>query len=247
MRSLFAIISALFVTNAHSADIAIALTDERVDVDTVFSGAELTLFGVVTGFERPQDEVEIIAVVEGPPSAFSVREIEKRGPIWAPGRSKTVENAPGLYLTSATNTIDAIAPEEDQSRLALGPDHLDLHIKDATADDSGRLFAAAFLTEAEERGLYANAAGDIRFRKGGLFTVRISLPATTPVGEYKVRVFLYSGGEQLGADGVTLSVDKVGMERQIYEFAHSKPISYGIVCVVIALAAGWAAAFAFRK
>lgn len=247
MMRWFAVLLSFAALDAHAADIAIALTDERVDVDTVFSGAQLTLFGVVTGVDNPQTDVDVVAIVEGPQTTFTIREIEKRNLIWSPGPAHRIERAPGLYLTSATRTIAEIAPAADRERLGLGADFLKISVEGAKTHETAALFAAAFLTEAEDRGLYADATGAIAFRKGGLFTVRLDLPATTPVGQYSVRVFLYRGGEQLGADGATLTVDKVGMERQIFEFAHNKPISYGIVCVSIALLAGWFAAFAFRK
>jgi hypothetical protein len=39
----------------------------------------------------------------------------------------------------------------------------------------------------------------------------------------------------------------VGVERLISGFAQQRPWAYGMVCVLIALAAGWAASAAFRR
>ena len=44
-----------------------------------------------------------------------------------------------------------------------------------------------------------------------------------------------------------LTIEKVGIERLISGFAHQRPWSYGVVSVLIALAAGWAASAAFRR
>ena len=95
----------LLVTPANAAqpaDIAVALTDDLVEIDTGFSGAELTLFGAVTGVDDPQGKVDIISVVRGPETDFNIRRIVKHNLIWTPGAPHTVKGAPGLYLTNAT-------------------------------------------------------------------------------------------------------------------------------------------------
>ncbi len=238
-------------------DIAIALTDERVDVDTGFTGATLTLFGAVSGVADPTT-VDIIAIVSGPQTRFLIRKLEQRNLIWTPGAPRRIDNAPGLYISSATRPIGDIAPLPDQAAFRLGADHLTVSVAaprpegaNAEGDDgdaaSEDLYRNAFLTEIEELGLYRDAVGGVDFKKGGLFAVNVDLPATTPVGEYSVAVYLYRDGLLLGQDAATLSVNKVGLERQIYDLAHERPVTYGLLCVAMSLIAGWAASVAFRK
>lgn len=243
---------------ANDAGIAIALTDERVEVDTGFTGARLTLFGAVSGVGDPST-VDIIAIVRGPETRFLIRKLEQRNLIWAPGAARQVENAPGLYISSATRAIADIAPLPDQAAFRLGADHLTISVtpqngSDETEDGRGEdpsspddLYRNAFLTEIEDLGLYRDTVGGVEFKKGGLFAVNVDLPATTPVGDYDVAVYLYQDGLLLGQDAAELSVNKVGLERQIYDLAHDRPVTYGLLCVAIALFAGWIASVAFRK
>ena len=77
--------------------------------------------------------------------------------------------------------------------------------------------------------------------------MHIALPPTTPVGDYRVDVYLFRDGELLSRDSAQLAVNKVGLERRIYELAQTRPIAYGITCVAVSLIAGWLAAAAFRK
>ena len=44
-----------------------------------------------------------------------------------------------------------------------------------------------------------------------------------------------------------LTVEKVGLERALYVWAHESPWSYGLAAMLFALAAGWAASAAFRR
>lgn len=236
---------------AKAADIAIALTDDFIRVDTGFAGARLTLFGAVTGVENPAESVDIVSVIRGPDADFDIRRIERRHLIWMPGDVHRIENAPGLYLTNATKPITDIAPLPDQAAYHLGADFLDVTARRATETDADadhdRLFADAFLTEAEDTGLYQDRVGGVAFKKGALFTINADLPPDTPVGEYAVSVFLFRNGELLSRDSARLAVNKVGIERRIYEIAYKRPVSYGVFCVVLSLLAGWLASLAFRK
>lgn len=232
-------------------DIAVALTDDLVEVDAGFAGARLTLFGAVTGVEYPARAVDIVAVIRGPAMRFEIRRLERKNLIWAPGHAHFVENAPGLYLTAASRPIDDVVPLPDQSAFHLGTDFLTFDI--SRPGDSGEPnlhdadFADAFINAIEDKDLYGARVGGVSFKKGALFAVNADLPANTPVGNYDVSVYLYQDGVLLGRDSATLIVNKVGIERRIYELAHQRPVSYGIVCVALSLFAGWIAAFAFRK
>ena len=43
-----------------------------------------------------------------------------------------------------------------------------------------------------------------------------------------------------------INVQKVGLERWIFNLAHEQPLIYGLLSLVIAIAAGWGASAAFR-
>jgi len=46
---------------------------------------------------------------------------------------------------------------------------------------------------------------------------------------------------------LTLTVEKVGLERDIYEFAHRRPWLYGVLCVVLAALTGYGASRIFSR
>ncbi|MCK5749760.1 MAG: TIGR02186 family protein, partial [Oricola sp.] len=225
----------------------IALTDEEVEVDTGFAGARLTLFGAVTGIDDPSS-LDLVSVIRGPDARFSIRQMEKNNLIWTPGPKHAIGPAPGLYLTFSTKSVDDIAPLPIQDELRLDAEYLDIPVEmHAAVPDEGELFRNAFLSEAEGAGLYQATADGVSFKKGALFTISASLPANTPVGEYDVAVYLFRNGEMIASDTTALAVNRVGLERRIFDFAHQRPVSYGIFCVALSLLAGWLASLAFRK
>lgn len=237
----------LLAAPAAAADVEIALADERVEVDTGFSGARLVLFGAVTGIDN-SSTLDMVSVIRGPDARFTIRQMQKNRLIWTPGPRHAVGPAPGLYLTYSTRPVDDIAPLPLQAEYRLDADYLDIPIdaRSPTAENTA-LFRSAFLSEAETAALYHRRTGGISFKKGALFTIDAGLPANTPVGEYEVAVYLFRNGEMIGSDKTALAVNRAGLERRIYEIAHERPVSYGIFCVALSLLAGWIGSFAFRK
>ncbi len=253
MRILIGLVILFSALPVRAAEIDIALTDDRVAVDTGFAGARLTLFGAVTGIDNPASAIDIVSVIRGPETRFEIRQMEKRNLIWMPGKTQVIDSAPGLFLTYATRDVSDVAPLPLQASHTLDADFLNISVSDGAntlqpGDESTTtLYRSAFLTEAEELGLYRARTTGVEFKKGSLFTINVDLPANTPVGEYGVSVYLFRDGVLLDADEAALTVNKVGAERRIYEFAHNRPVSYGVFCVVLSLFAGWLASLAFRK
>ena len=52
---------------------------------------------------------------------------------------------------------------------------------------------------------------------------------------------------RLVSRSASLRVEKAGLERFVYEFAHDWPWLYGLFCVVLAVLAGYAGYLAFNR
>lgn len=255
-------IAALLILSANAArgaDIAIALTDDLVEVDAGFAGAKVVLFGALIGetvgpTRARVEDYDIVAVVRGPAAMFRLRPMLRQRMIWLPGPAIDI-GAPEVLLTSATRALDEIAPRETLRELGVGADAVSLAAALAPSEAgaafvraSGALAVSeAFLDHVRREGRFRETAGAVNFRKGALFSIDIELAPATPVGEYSVDVFLFREGALVSRDDARLSVGKVGIERSVYELAHGTPLAYGLGCVLISLAAGWLAAAAFRK
>ena len=72
------------------------------------------------------------------------------------------------------------------------------------------------------------------------------LPANLREGDYTARIFLTRGGRVIDEHQTVIFVQKVGLERFLYNLAHQRPLIYGILSLTIAIAAGWAASAVFR-
>ena len=109
----------------------------------------------------------------------------------------------------------------------------------------GRLLMQAYMNrEALEHSL---DSGRVTFLGNRLFRAGIHLPANVPTGTYQVKVFLLQDGRVVSAQTTPLQVSKVGAEAAVYDFAYRNSALYGLIAILVALMAGWAAHLVFRK
>ena len=80
-----------------------------------------------------------------------------------------------------------------------------------------------------------------------LFRTEVALPSNLIEGDYKVRIFLTRGGAVVDVQESIISVRKDGLERFLFRMAQDQPLLYGIISLLIAVVAGWAASEAFRR
>jgi len=98
-----------------------------------------------------------------------------------------------------------------------------------------------------KKGLYLDVPGRVNFLGNRLFRTTLSFPANVPTGTYTVEVLLVRNGGVVSAQTSPLLISKIGVGADVYRFANNYAMLYGIIAILIALAAGWIAAAAFRK
>jgi len=245
MRTLLLILS-LLTTPLAAAPLVADLSDHQIAIRSTFTGADILLFGAI---DVPDDQkADVIVVVRGPDRPVTVRKKAQIGPIWANADAVHFDRAPGFYAVSSTRPIGLIAPPTLLDREEIGLNHLPLtpDQKDIEKEQLGE-FRRALIRNRKEAELYSENAGAIRFVGPGLFRTTIRLPANVPVGTYGVEAFLLIDERIEGAHYSPLFIDKSGFERQVFTLATTQPFVYGIIAVIIALFAGWAAGAIFRK
>lgn len=213
------------------------LSTDTIAISTGFDGTDLLLFGAIDG------SGDIVLVVRGPEEPHSVRQKVRVAGIWANGPEQIFPDAPVFYRVASTRPLEDIAPAEILDRLQIGLDHLSLKPEEGPAPE----YRAALIRNKQNLSLYSQGEGDVQVAEKRLFRSSVFFPANVPVGEYTVAVYFFQNGRLTGQVDRALEVGKVGLEAQVYEFAHDRGALYGIIAIAIAVFAGWAAGVMFRR
>ncbi len=247
-------------TTTEQVRVAAAMTDARVRVDSSFSGASIVLYGAV--FNPTDAPTDVVVVVRGPDSPVRLVKKTRNMGIWLNSRPVLFEGAPGFYMTASTRPLGDIADFGQLRRLGVGVDHLRINapeesrtvtrygVRDVVVSRLGEDYLdwrRAVIRLREAAALYDTASDGVEFVDQGLFRAEIELPAVAPTGQYFAEVWLFQDGAPVSVSNLTLTVEKVGFERDIYEFAQNRPWSYGVLCVLLAAFTGWAASRIFRR
>ena len=240
--------------------VASAMTDARVMIDSSFRGASIVVYGAVFNpTDRPAD---VVVVVRGPDGPVRLVKKTRNMGFWLNSRPVLFEGAPGFYMTASTRPLSDIADFGQLRRLGVGVDHLRIAapqesrtvtrygVRDVVVSRLGEDYLdyrRAVIRLREAAALYNTDPDGVEFVDKGLFRAELDLPAVAPTGQYFAEVWLFQDGEPVSVSNLTLTVEKVGLERDIYEFAHRRPWSYGVLTVLLAALMGWGASRLFRR
>jgi uncharacterized protein (TIGR02186 family) len=240
--------------------VSAALTETRVQVSSSFRGARIVLYGAV--FDPGRRPADVVVIVRGPEQPVRIARRARLAGMWVNGRPVVFEGAPGFYMAASTRPLDEIARFRVLRGLGAGLDHLPIRapaeqrvetrygVRDVVVSRLGSdylLWRQAVVRLKQGIGLYAESGRGVRFVDRGLFRAEIALPAQAPTGEYVADILLFQDGEPVSRRTRTLKVEKVGVERTLYVMAHERPWLYGLTSMLLALTAGWAASFVFRR
>ena len=240
--------------------VAAALTDARVSVDSGFRGASIVLYGAV--FNPGDQPTDVVVVVRGPDAPVRLVKKTRNMGVWLNSRPVVFEGAPGFYMTASTRPLADIADFGELRRLGVGVDHLRINapeesrtvtrygVRDVVVSRLGEDYLdwrRAVIRLREAAALYTTDPEGVRFVDRGLFRAEIELPPVAPTGQYFAEVWLFQDGDPVSVSNLTLTVEKVGIEREIFDFAHNRPWTYGVLCVLLAAFTGWGASRVFRR
>lgn len=230
----------------RAEQVVAGLSQEAISITTNFDGSEILIFGAVRREAPPPGStpMEVIITVEGPDRPVTVRRKDRRFGIWVNIDASQIDAAPTFYAVSTTAPMaQALTWTEDLRHRVSIPMAIRAVGTGLVDQDS---FTEALIRIHTGDGAYQLNEGAVRFREQTLFDTSVRLPANLTEGDYTARIFLTRAGEVVDLYEQAIPVRKVGLERLIYAMAHERPLVYGILSLVIAIAAGWLASAVFR-
>ena len=99
----------------------------------------------------------------------------------------------------------------------------------------------------QKQRLFQEDDDGVDFVGRSLFRGTVALPVNVPTGRYTTDIYLFRDGEVISRNQSTLEVNKAGFEGLVHRLAYAHPFVYGVLAVVLAVLAGLAGWYAFRR
>jgi uncharacterized protein (TIGR02186 family) len=245
------LLAALAAGEARAERLTVALSAPEVQIDSNFTGTNITVFGVIERDEASvsrADGYDVVAVVRGPLETVVARRKDRILGVWANRDSETIVAVPSFYSLGTSRPLAEVASAAALHQFRIGFDNLGFaYASRAVNDPTAIEFRDAFLRLKEESGLYTETIAGVSFIGGSVFRSTIRIPANVPIGRYTAAVYLFSGGALLATAEDVISITKTGFEQYTFTVAHKQALFYGLASVALALFAGWLAGVIFRR
>ena len=185
-------------------------------------------------------------VVRSPAEPLIVRRKERVAGIWINGPGKVFPSVPGFYAALSTRPLRAITSDVTLNTLGIGVGNLDFG-RPTEGDPDEQTFRSAVIRLKEKQKLFQELDDGVDFVGRSLFRGTVALPVNVRTGRYTADIYLFRDGEVISRDHSTLEVTKAGFEGLVHKLAFTRPFLYGVLAVVLAILAGLAGWYAFRR
>ena len=234
---------------AAGQTVVTGISTDKIALTADFTGSEILVFGAIrrdAPIPPGAAALDVIVTLRGPPRTVTVRRKERRFGVWTNGEGVRVRQAPSYYAIATTRPLDEILSETEQLRWQIGLDQAVRRVGGHPTLADTADFAEALVRLRLEDGLYERLEGGVQLTEQTLFQARFALPTNLVEGAYAAEFFLVGGAEVISTGETTITVQKAGVGRWLFNLSRERPLAYGLLSVALALAAGWLAAAAFR-
>lgn len=239
-------------TDTQAELIETDLTSHHIVVDINFSGASITLFGTTVdklGAVRPS-KPDVVIVVEGPAQTIHLQKKSRIAGIWVNSEKQTFENSPAYLALLSNRPLAQIASSKLLLKLGIGFDSLSQELVGQnleSANINNRAFSQNLIRLMQKESKFRLDDRGVKFVGEHLFRANFTIPADVPTGNYLAKIYLFQGGTLEGVANSIFNVQKAGIEKLVYTTAHEMPFLYGVLSVIMAIAAGLGASYIFRN
>lgn len=246
MRMLAAVLFVAFsfasYAQAQEKVLTVDLAKNTVDISAGFTGSDLVLFGVKKG------PGHVAVVIQGPKKDMVVRRKENAMGLWFNRHSLEFEDVPVYYDYALSAPEDKMGGAEALRKNGIGLDSLTFK-PDMWRDDPeySQNFQEGLIRNKQAEGLFPLKPKEVTFLDDDFFRATFYMPSNVPTGRYEVHSYLIRNGAIADVRTTELNVGQVGMEARIHKFARKQSFTYGVLCVAMAVLAGWAANLIRRR
>jgi uncharacterized protein (TIGR02186 family) len=235
MRTLLFIAMMLIATPVYAQQdtVTVDLAEDHVDITTGFNGATLSLFGVKNGSGN------VAVVVTGPKHDMTVRKKEKFFGAWMNSTGITFDDVPVYYSYATSVPEGELAAEATLKANNIGLASIQPESSSWFGQGLRGEYRDALLRNKQAQGLYPGQPNLTKTLSDNFFRADFYLPAHAGLGVYEIKTIYFRNNTVRDVKTTHLRVAQIGTSAQILDFAENYSFIYALLCIVIALFAGW--------
>ena len=231
---------------ARAESVVLGLSQDQVAITATFNGSQLLIFGAVKrDAPAPTAPLDVVIAISGPFEPVVVRKKSRKFGIWINTEAVHVDEAPSYYAVASSRPLDEALSQTDDLRYKITLDRAIRAVGVTDEAEDAPSFIEALKRIRKNAGLYVLHEGSVAIDQETLFRTSLDLPSNITEGDYPTRIFLTREGKVIDLYETTIDVRKVGLERWLYATAQNQALFYGVLSLVIAVAAGWIASIVF--
>jgi uncharacterized protein (TIGR02186 family) len=249
--SVFALIGLLifFLTGSNAfAQLTAKANHDHIKIDFFYSGSTVS----VSGISDPG--TDLIIKITSPDGHETLRKKGKvAGLLWMNVGELKIDHVPNVYFIHSTKKIEDILSNEEMQKYVIGYPALEKYVEISPVDnkqDESKWFAE-FLKFKESKNLFGSSSGKITTieKADGLqhYYILTQWPYQATPGDYTVTVYAVKNRKVIETASSNVSVEQVGTVKILANMAKTKGALYGLLSIVIAIAAGFGVGLVFRK
>lgn len=243
IKSFSLLIVLLFHINQVRANekIVAELFESEINIDVGFSGATISIFGVI------DEEGDVVISVTGPRKEIIVRKKESVMGVWLNSDKKVFSDVPSFYYLASNKPLEELNAKASFYVNQIGLENLRFEGGEEDEASNRDLWKNGIIETMLKKERYSDKIGKVNISKNKLFKTELYFGSDIIEGEYIVDTLLLKSGNVVGARRSFINVSKSGFGAKIYALANYNSLLYGTFAVILSLLFGFLANLIIRK
>lgn len=233
--------------NMASAKLTIKTNHDHIKINFFYHGDEVNISGT------SDPAVDLIIKITSPDTHLIMNKKGKvAGLLWMNIGKLNFQHVPNLYFLYSTKKIDEILSPEEKDKEIIGYDALMKQVEIDPVDNEAdrEKWFKEFVRFKEASRLYSIASEDIKVtdkKDRQYYSIKLPWPYQAQPGEYTINVYAVKDKRITERVDARIVVAQVGGVKILADMAKKKAPLYGILSIVVAIAAGFGVGMIFRK
>ncbi len=239
---LFVLTIAASAGMSSAKDISLAINPDHISISAFYNGTSIKATGSI-----PADSDVIIRITGKGEEVHLKKKGKVGGLLWMNTGKITLKNVPAVFMVYTTPELGKVV---NLHEINLGYWSVKDQIELEPENEAKEFLFKEFTKLKEEEGVYIIDTKSVKYTGNAngakQFEINIAVPPKMTPGDYTVEAYAIAGNNIVGRADTALTISLVGFPAWIASLAFGHELLYGIMAVVVAVAAGLVTGMIFK-